>query len=401
MTRKNGWQLAEHAGERPPTASSGCWPPPTGTPTRSATTCAPTWSSTWAIRRGAGGRRDRVPQEGGQLGGGPAPVHGTAGRSRTASSASSWPTPAPGAGVPRPGAVPARGLDRRPGPVPRRARPRGGAVRDQAGAGPADARARPGRRRAGGVGHRRRGLRRQSALRLWLEERQVPYVLAVKCTDTWRPVAPRAWCAPTPRSWPLRCRPAVGGLQRRARRQGTRLYGWARIPLPPRPLPVGTLAAGASQPPRRELAFYACFGPAETSLPAWSVWPGPAGRWRRASRPPRPRSAWTTTRCAAGRAGTAISPWPCWRMRFWSSPAPRPPPTSPQGGRGRLTSQLGLLPLTVPEVCRLLVALVWTTPIHPGFVLAWSPWRRRHQARARRAHYQRRERQGRWSIHSR
>jgi hypothetical protein len=32
---------------------------------------------------------------------------------------------------------------------------------------------------------------------------------------------------------------------------------------------------------------------------------------------------------------------------------------------------LGLLPLTVPEV-RLLVALVWTTPVQPGFVLAWS-----------------------------
>jgi hypothetical protein len=47
----------------------------------------------------------------------------------------------------------------------------------------------------------------------------------------------------------------------------------------------------------------------------------------------------------------------------------------------------------VPEVRRLLVALVWTTPIQPGLVLAWSRWRRRHQARARRAHYQRREQQ--------
>jgi hypothetical protein len=45
----------------------------------------------------------------------------------------------------------------------------------------------------------------------------------------------------------------------------------------------------------------------------------------------------------------------------------------------------------VPEVRRLLVALVWTTSVEPGLVLAWSYWRRRHQARARRAHYQRRE----------
>jgi hypothetical protein len=47
----------------------------------------------------------------------------------------------------------------------------------------------------------------------------------------------------------------------------------------------------------------------------------------------------------------------------------------------------------VPEVRRLLVALVWTSPIQPGFVLAWSRWRRRHQARAKRAHYHRREQQ--------
>ena len=36
--------------------------------------------------------------------------------------------------------------------------------------------------------------------------------------------------------------------------------------------------------------------------------------------------------------------------------------SDPQRGCSGLTSQLGLLPLTVPEVRRLLVALVWTTP---------------------------------------
>jgi hypothetical protein len=43
--------------------------------------------------------------------------------------------------------------------------------------------------------------------------------------------------------------------------------------------------------------------------------------------------------------------------------------------------------------CPLLVALVWTRPVQPRFVLAWSRWRRRHQARARRAHYQRQQQQ--------
>jgi hypothetical protein len=46
-----------------------------------------------------------------------------------------------------------------------------------------------------------------------------------------------------------------------------------------------------------------------------------------------------------------------------------------KGGRGGLTRGLGLLPLNVPEVRRLLVALVWTAPVQPGLVLAWSRWR--------------------------
>ena len=49
-----------------------------------------------------------------------------------------------------------------------------------------------------------------------------------------------------------------------------------------------------------------------------------------------------------------------------------------------------LLPLTVPEVRRLLGALVWAEPPPVERTLQWSIWRRRHQARARRSHYKRR-----------
>ena len=49
-----------------------------------------------------------------------------------------------------------------------------------------------------------------------------------------------------------------------------------------------------------------------------------------------------------------------------------------------------LIPLTVPEVRRLLWRLVWRTLPPPECVLARSRWRRRHQAQARRCHYQRR-----------
>jgi len=48
-----------------------------------------------------------------------------------------------------------------------------------------------------------------------------------------------------------------------------------------------------------------------------------------------------------------------------------------------------LLPLTVPEVRHLLWWLVWGRLPTPEQVVSWSLWRRRHQAHAKRAHYQR------------
>jgi len=48
-----------------------------------------------------------------------------------------------------------------------------------------------------------------------------------------------------------------------------------------------------------------------------------------------------------------------------------------------------LIPLTVPEVRRLLVRLVWQALPRADDVLAWSRWRRRHQAGAQRSHYRR------------
>jgi hypothetical protein len=49
-----------------------------------------------------------------------------------------------------------------------------------------------------------------------------------------------------------------------------------------------------------------------------------------------------------------------------------------------------LLPLTVPEVRRLLRWVVFTGEFTLAGRLAWSHWRRRHQARAKRCHYRRR-----------
>ena len=50
-----------------------------------------------------------------------------------------------------------------------------------------------------------------------------------------------------------------------------------------------------------------------------------------------------------------------------------------------------MIPVTVPEVRRLLVRLILVWAALPDRVLAFSGWRRRHQARARRAHYRARK----------
>lgn len=51
---------------------------------------------------------------------------------------------------------------------------------------------------------------------------------------------------------------------------------------------------------------------------------------------------------------------------------------------------LELVPLTVPEVRRLLWGLVLARTVPPERALGWSRWRRCHQARAKRCHYRRR-----------
>jgi hypothetical protein len=178
--------------------------------------------------------------------------------------------------------------------------------------------------------------------------------------------------------------------------KGRRLYDWVRVDLVA-PAAVGMARWLLVRRSRSdgELAVYVCYGPAATPLiglvrVAGTRWTVEEGLSR-----PRGRSAWTTTRSASGRAGTDTSRWRCWRTRSWQSPAPMPPAgrAARQRGRGSLSGGLDLLPLTVSEVRRLLVALVWTKPVEPGFVLAWAWWRRRHQARARRVHYQRQQKQ--------
>jgi hypothetical protein len=58
---------------------------------------------------------------------------------------------------------------------------------------------------------------------------------------------------------------------------------------------------------------------------------------------------------------------------------------------GRLMSLAALLP-TVPEIRYLLARLRLRPPRRARFVMAWSLWRRRHQAKAAAAHSRRQTR---------
>jgi hypothetical protein len=171
------------------------------------------------------------------------------------------------------------------------------------------------------------------ALRVWLEDRGVSYVLAVKGTEPLVPATRRSARATAiqlatsvPAEQWVACSAGHGA-------KGRRLYDWARIQL-------ATPAAGGCARwllvrRRRdgELAFYVCCGPANTSLVGLVRVAGTRWAIEEGFQQAKPRSAWTTTRFAVGRAGTGTSPWPCWPMPSWSSPAPRPPVAAQRGMR--------------------------------------------------------------------
>ena len=57
------------------------------------------------------------------------------------------------------------------------------------------------------------------------------------------------------------------------------------------------------------------------------------------------------------------------------------------GGVDRASLKADLLPLTVPEVRRLIAASAGRPPPQPDAALRWSTGRRRHQQRPKRAHW--------------
>jgi hypothetical protein len=63
-----------------------------------------------------------------------------------------------------------------------------------------------------------------------------------------------------------------------------------------------------------------------------------------------------------------------------------------KGANRRLTIMTALVP-SVPEIRYLLARLLLRPPISASFIIAWSLWRRQHQADAAIAHYKLRSNQ--------
>ena len=207
--------------------------------------------------------------------------------------------------------------------------------------------------------------------RSWLEQRRIGYVVAVACNQ----VIPGS--TGTSRADVLAAHAPEQAWKRRSCGEGAkgpRLFGWAVASLPcyEDTTPPGwsrwllvrrSLTRNAKG--EHELAYYLCCAPAGTTDEELIRVAGPAGRSRNASRPPRTRPAWTTTRSAATTPGTGTSPWPCSptptspsRRRSpqkpWQRPHPvharrgPPSPGTPDHHRPRPRRRLGLVPLAPP-----------------------------------------------------
>ena len=164
------------------------------------------------------------------------------------------------------------------------------------------------------------------ALRGWLEGRRMAHVLAVKSSEL---LAVGDGPAKLSAAQLAAAAPAEHWVAASAGHgaKGRRLYDWARVAAA-RHRPNSDGSAGCWSGAAAATASWPSTPATARPTPhwsGWSGWPGPAGRSRTASSRPRARSAWTTTRSAAGRAGTGTSPWPCWPTPSWPSPAPRPP----------------------------------------------------------------------------
>ena len=236
-----------------------------------------------------------------------------------------------------------------------------------------------------------------SRLRRMLETRGQPYVLAVRsnhCLRFWteeglEETTPAAMAdALASKAWVTHA--AGEGTK------GLRLYEWARIPLSSRQdqgFEHWLLIRRSRREPDNR-AYYFAFAPVGVSLGELA---GAAGlRWTIEECFERAKDDLGLDHCEA-------RSWHGWhrhmslclaaaaflaRLGADLRRAGQSERKESGGPSGRLMSLTALLP-TVPEIRYLLARLLLRPPIRARFIMAWSLWRRQHQAKAAAAHYRR------------
>ena len=145
-------------------------------------------------------------------------------------------------------------------------------------------------------------------LRHYLEEREQPFVLAVQSTQR---VGLSAKAERVVASWPAE---AWSRLSAGEGSQGPRWYDWAWMPMSWRDAPAGMahwLLARRSLSKPDEVAYYFVFGPADVTLSQVAQVAGTRWQVEQAFELARAKSVWMNTRCAPGWVGTATSRWRC------------------------------------------------------------------------------------------
>jgi SRSO17 transposase len=101
--------------------------------------------------------------------------------------------------------------------------------------------------------------------------------------------------------------------------QGPRLYDWAYLPRRPALREGWVQALLLRRHPYRtqEVAYYLVYAPVDCPLEEVVRAAGGVGPLRRCSSWPKVRWDWTTMKSAVGRAGSAISPWSWWPWQRW------------------------------------------------------------------------------------
>ena len=222
-------------------------------------------------------------------------------------------------------------------------------------------------------------------LRSALEARGVGYVLAVACTTRVRinqdrtiVQADTTAAALPPDAWH---RQSAG-----AGAKGPRYYDWAWVQIGP---DGNRCLLIRRNPATGELAFYLCWSPGEVALSALVRVAG---------------IRWCIEECfqaAKGQVGLdhyQVRHWTSWHrhitlamlaLAFLAAVAASAKPAR-SADPNRPARSSDPIDLTIPEIRHLVGALQKRPAASVNSLLAWSMWRRSHQAQARRCHYRRR-----------